>query len=136
MVPIVSSARLQHVLDVTLECFSTKVSAFNPAHQDFMPQQTSPVVKVRKTSFPLQPKKTLYAHGCSFTLLLACPISCTSCTDTNSCSACSSGYFLSGGNCVVTCPSGTFSNVLAGICSGLLCICIQKCLKSVEKVGE
>jgi len=36
---------MQNVLAVALQCFSSAMSVCNPARQDFMPLQTSPVVK-------------------------------------------------------------------------------------------
>jgi hypothetical protein len=47
---------------------------------------------------------------------LACPITCSSCTGSTSCTSCSYGYYLQNGVCVSTCTLTYYANPSTGMC--------------------
>ena len=55
-----------------------------------------------------------------FTLIfiLACSSHCDTCSSTSACSYCSSGYYLSGNQCVQVCPAGTYADDTNRRCAG------------------
>jgi proprotein convertase subtilisin/kexin type 5 len=52
---------------------------------------------------------------CPMSCLICLTLHCTVCSNSTSCQACDTGYFLYNGNCSSLCPTGTYAN--SGVCT-------------------